>query len=363
MKRGILFIALCCLMPALVWSANENLKYVDASGLTLVGKAMPTPANVYHRVDVEKYGNMPKRVKTLFTYPAGLAVSFKTNSSTVVARWTTAGKRVMGNMTPIAQRGLDLYMYDDEGWMPVGEGVPTAGKTQHESRLVKALKPGEHRFLLYLPLFDEITSLEIGVDSASVITADSSPFRHRVLMYGSSILHGACASRAGLAYPARMARNTGINFVNFGLSGSGKMEPAVADMLKDVEADAFVLDCMPNPSPEEITERTHYLVKTISEHHPGVPIIMIETFMREDGYSDQQMHERCVRQSEAFIAQYEQLKKEGVKDLYLIRDNHAIGTDHEGTIDGTHPNDLGFDRLVQQYQPQIMKILKRYGIR
>ncbi|OUN72689.1 SGNH/GDSL hydrolase family protein [Barnesiella sp. An55] len=363
MKRGILFIALCCLMPLLVWPANKNLKYVEASSLTLVGKAMPTPANVYHRVDVEKYSDMPKHVKNLFTYSAGLAVSFKTNSPTVVARWTTEGKRVMGNMTPIAQRGLDLYMYSDDGWMPVGVGTPTAGKTEHECCLVKNLKSGEHRFLLYLPLFDEITSLEIGVDSAAVITAEPSPFRHTILIYGSSILHGASASRAGLAYPARMARNTGFNFVNFGLSGSGKMEPAVANMLKDVRADAFVLDCMPNPLPEEITERTQYLVKTIREHHPGVPIILVETFMREDGYSDQQMHERCIRQSEAFIEQYELLKKEGVKDIYLIRDNHAIGTDHEGSIDGTHPNDLGFDRLVRQYQPQIMKILKRYGIR
>lgn len=363
MKRGILFIALCCLMPALVWSANENLKYVDASGLTLVGKAMPTPANVYHRVDVEKYGNMPKRVKTLFTYPAGLSICFKTNSSKVVARWTTRSKGVMGNMTPIAHRGLDLYMYSDEGWISAGVGTPAAGKTQHESRLVANLKPGEHRFLLYLPLFDELTSLEIGVDSASVITADSSPFRHRVLIYGSSILHGACASRAGLAYPARMARNTGINFINFGLSGSGKMEATVADMIKDVEADAFVLDCMPNPSPEEITERTQYLVKTIRKHHPGVPVIMIETYMREGGYSDQQVYDRCTRQGKAFVEQYELLKKQGVEDLYLIRDNRAIGTDHEGSSDGIHPNDLGFDRLVEQYQPQIMKILKRYGIR
>ena len=50
------------------------------------------------------------------------------------------------------------------------------------------------------------------------------------------------------------------------------------------------------------------------------------------------------------MKQYELLKKQGIKDLYLIRDNHAIGTDHEGSVDGTHPNDLGFDRMVEQYQ-------------
>lgn len=70
---------------------------------------------------------------------------------------------------------------------------------------------------------------------------------------------------------------------------------------------------------------------------------------------------RLYRQGEAFVKQYELLKKQGIKDLYLIRDNHAIGTDHEGSVDGTHPNDLGFDRMVEQYQPQIMRILKKYG--
>ena len=145
--------------------------------------------------------------------------------------------------------------------------------------------------------------------------------------------------------------------------GQPGFHTSVADMLKDIDADAFILDCMPNPSPEEITERTQYLVNTIRKYHQGTPIIMIETYMRENGYSDQAVHDRCTRQGEAFVKQYELLKKQGIKDLYLIRDNHAIGTDHEGSVDGTHPNDLGFDRMVEQYQPQIMRILKKYGIK
>ena len=310
-------IAALCMISAFILPINAELKYVDASRLTLIGKVMPTPENVYHRVDTVKYNDMPFQVKRLFTHSAGLVVSFKTNSPTVAARWTTKGKGVMGNVTPICDRGLDLYMNDGGKWIPVGAGTPSAGKA----------------------------------------------FRHTVLMYGSSILHGACASRSGLAYPARMSRNTGINFVNYGLSGNGKMEAAVADMLKDIDADAFILDCMPNPSPKEITERTQYLVNTIRKYHQGTPIIMIETYMRENGYSDQAVHDRCTRQGEAFVKQYELLKKQGIKDLYLIRDNHAIGTDHEGSVDGTHPNDLGFDRMVEQYQPQIMRILKKYGIK
>lgn len=361
MKRKILFIALF-LIPVMAWPANEELKYVDAQHLTLVGKVMPTPANVYHRVDTLKYGNMPGAVKRLFTYSAGLAVCFKTNSTNVTARWVTRNKGVMGNMTPIAQRGLDLYIYTDGQWIPAGVGTPIAGKTHLECRIAQHVKPEEHQFMLYLPLFEELLSLEIGVDSAATIEAIPSPFRHTVLVYGSSILHGACASRSGLTYPARLSRSTDINFINYGVSGNGKMEASVADMLKDIEADAFVLDCMPNPSPEEITERTPYFVNTLRKYHPGVPIIMIESYMREKGYSDQQVYDRCRRQSQAFIEQYELLKKQGVPDLYLIRDQQAIGTDHEGSLDGVHPNDVGFERMAKQYGPQLMEILKKYGI-
>ena len=123
-------IAVLCLISAFILPINAELKYVDASRLTLIGKVMPTPENVYHRVDT-----------------AGLVVSFKTNSPTVAARWTTKGKGVMGNVTPICDRGLDLYMNDGGKWIPVGAGTPSAGKAEQERVITKNLKPGVHRFL------------------------------------------------------------------------------------------------------------------------------------------------------------------------------------------------------------------------
>ena len=63
-------------------------------------------------------------------------------------------------------------------------------------------------------------------------------------------------------------------------------------------------------------------------------------------------------QNEAITAQMEVLRKKGVKNLYFIKEDHFLGTDHEGTVDGTHPNDLGFDRMLTKYKPAIGKILK-----
>ena len=132
------------MISAFILPINAELKYVDAFRLTLIGKVMPTPENVYHRVDTVKYNDMPFQVKRLFTHSAGLVVSFKTNSPTVAARWTTKGKGVMGNVTPICDRGLDLYMNDGGKWIPVGAGTPSAGKAEQERVITKNLKPGVH---------------------------------------------------------------------------------------------------------------------------------------------------------------------------------------------------------------------------
>mgnify|MGYP000603777323 CR=1 FL=1 len=61
-------IAVLCLISAFILPINAELKYVDASRLTLIGKVMPTPENVYHRVDTGKYNDMPFQVKRLFTH-------------------------------------------------------------------------------------------------------------------------------------------------------------------------------------------------------------------------------------------------------------------------------------------------------
>lgn len=54
-------------------------------------------------------------------------------------------------------------------------------------------------------------------------------------------------------------------------------------MIADIEADAFILDCAPNPSPEEITERTASFINTIRGKHPTTPIIIIQGIIREAG--------------------------------------------------------------------------------
>src|SRR5690606_41287240 len=116
-------------------------------------------------------------------------------------------------------------------------------------------------------------------------------------------------------------------------------------------------DCVPNSSPAQLTARTADLVKTIRASHPGVPIIAIQSIVREGGNFNRSIAERVAAQNANFKYEIDQLQKE-VDDLYLITADGLLGDDHEATTDGTHPNDLGFDRMLQKIQPAVRKILK-----
>jgi len=222
------------------------------------------------------------------------------------------------------------------------------------------MKAGKKECLLFLPTYDETLSLSIGVDKDANLRLGEYPFKKNVVIYGSSIVQGASASRPGLAYPARLSRETGYNFINLGFSGNAKMEKSVVDMIASMRMDAIVLDCVPNPSPEEVLARTPYLITTIRKFHPGIPIIAIQSVAWEKGNFDTVVAARVALKNHYFEQEVKKMQKTD-KDLYFISADGLLGDDQEGTTDGIHPNDLGFDRMLQKIRPKVSIIIRRYG--
>ncbi len=359
MKKFLLISIFLFVMCQFVQAQTKKINYISADKLTLVGKVFNTP-NPYHRVDTMMFNSMPSNVKQRFICSAGIAISFKTNSKNIYAKWTSGSLWLSPNITPVNTRGLDLYIKKDGKWQFASVARPNMVSEITNTTIIANLTGEMIECLLYLPTYSEVLDLSVGVDNKAIIVEGSKPFEKTVVIYGSSIAQGASASRSGMAYPARMSRATGINFVNMGTSGLGNMQPEVVAMLTTIKADAFILDCVPNCMPEEITERTNCTVTEIRKHHPNVPIIMVQSIIREYSHFNQVFSERMKMQNDNFEIEYNKLKEEGVNDLYFIAEGNFLGTDHEGTTDGTHPNDLGFDRMISVIQPQIIKILKKY---
>ena len=355
-KIAILFM-FSILLINIFAQGKKGIIYYSAEDFLTVGKIMKT-AKPYHRIDTLVYTDFPARVNQRVSQSAGLAISFKTNSSTIYAKWCTNNDFSSAAMTPIAYRGLDLYIKDGDKWVYAGVARPRDKSKCTSTRIVHNMNNKEKECLLYLPLYDEMKNLSIGIEDGASISVGENPFQKRILIYGSSIAQGAAASRPGIAYPARLSRMTGLNFLNLGMGGSAKMEKEVADMIADINADAFILDCVPNSFPNEIRERTGYLVNTIRDAHPEAPIIIMQSVIRESSSFNQATSEKVKLQNQYIYEEFLKLEQNGIKNLHFITSEDFLGSDHEGSVDGTHPNDLGFDRMIQVIKPKIMEILK-----
>jgi hypothetical protein len=337
---------------------TDSIVYTDASTLYMSGKLFNT-TNPYQRIDTAKYPALPAPVKRLLTHSAGLAICFTSNSTSISAKWCINKPLTYSNMTTINSQGLNLYVQKNGKWQFAGVAKPDKKKCT-EFVIVENMEKGEKKFMLYLPTYNELNSLEIGVERGSTIKSMPDVYKKRIAVYGSSVTQGASASRSGLAYPAMLSRHLGYDFINIGMSGSAKMEPAVVAMVNDVEADAYLLDCIPNASVQQIKDRTLNMVMAVQKAHPGKPIILLNSISREQGFVDLKMGATVVAQNKAADSIANILLKRHTKDFYFIDVKAFFGDDHEASTDYAHPNDLGSYRFVQKLEPIVAGILKKY---
>jgi hypothetical protein len=161
---------------------------------------------------------------------------------------------------------------------------------------------------------------------------------------------------------ARMSRNLGIDFVNFSYSGQGKMEPESAEVLANCKTDAIICYCFGNTTAKQIEERVDAFAERVVKAHPDKAIIFLPPFLNGKNHLDLVKRERAIAKRATLKRKMAVLTKK-YKNLYYIDIPDACGTDNEASIDNSHPNDLGFDRILNAYGPEIAKILKKYGIK
>ena len=363
MKKSLLTL-LACIVALGAMAQTPALKFVDAATLNIIGQAEPT-GKPYDRINTEVH-KVPENCVTYCGFSTGLAVLFTTDSPTITARWTTSQYMPGVNMSAITQKGLDLYIRDGEEWVFAGVGRPTItpeARDKHEYNIIANAPTEVKECLLYLPIWDRVESLEIGITEGSTIAPLENPFRHKIIVHGSSITHGASSSRSGMTYPALMERRTGLYMINLGYSGMSTLQEEFAHYLAQVEdADAFLFDTFSNPSAEVIEERFDKFVDIIRAKHPTTPLIFTQTIRRDTrNYNSKTEDFESRKQAMAEKKVRERMQRD--ENIYFLDSEGWIGYDHLGTADGTHPTDLGFMRMVEHMEPQIVNILKKYGIK
>jgi hypothetical protein len=346
--------AVCCLA---VSAAPKDLRFVDGENLTLINKTIETPDR-YTRVDTTQYDGFTNyQRRELTQHSCGLALCFKTNSSSVYARPTYRLHKKLATQTGVNSEGFCLYIKKNGKWKYAGAN--TVGKDGNVS-LVTDMAPGEKECILYLPNLSVLDKVEIGVDRNASLEAMPNPFRHKIVVFGSSFTHGVGCSRPGMSYPMQLERATGLHVCDFGMSGNSKLQQSYARVLADTEADAFLFDAFSNPSVKEIEERFVPFVKTIREKHPTTPLIFMQTIYRD--YRNFNTKKDRYEQAKMNIA--EKMVKEAMKtdpNIFWIVPN--VNDGNETSADGIHPNDYGYTLWMESIRPQLTKILSRRGIK
>ena len=324
----------------------ENAIFYGREYFTLEGTTIPDSLkqHPYDRLPLSYKDKVRGPVWSLSQSSAGISVNFRSNSTSVSVKWEVLTNHDMNHMAATGNKGVDLYIKTGNTWQFVNTGRPET--KQNKALLISNLPVEMREYKMYMPLYDGVISLEIGIDSLSIIEKAKKDDRKPIVFYGTSITQGACASRPGMAYINILSRKLDVPCINYGFSGNGRMETPLVEVISNIDARFYVIDGTGNMKPEEIHENAIPLVEMIRSKHPSTPIIFIDGPLSQKSYFDMVERKKIDEKNDMLKSEYEKMIKNGVKDVYYFTSKDIEGIDHEGTVDGIHYTDLGFMRFA-----------------
>lgn len=317
----------------------------------------------YARLPLSLKNEVREPVWNLGQDAAGVYVDFKTNASSIVVKYKVNGGLNMPHMPSTGVSGLDLYAKSSNSnqwnWITGNYSFKDTISYTFQNYVTEP----NSTYRLYLPLYNSVEWMELGIGEN-----DQIEFLHQktkpIIVYGTSIAQGACASRPGLGWTNWMGRNFDEEVVNLAFSGNGRLEQPILDLIKKEDASVFILDCVPNlgitaeRTEEKLIGLIVNAVKTIRSEHPNTPIVIaahsssqvpgVLNKKNTDGYNlSSAIAEKTVKE----------LQNNGDKNLYWLT-SKEIGLDNSSTVDYAHPNDLGMEKIAAAYTKLLQKIIK-----
>ena len=216
---------------------------------------------------------------------------------------------------------------------------------------------------VFLPLYGPVEILGVGVDEDAEF-ASPTPFAlaRPVVFYGTSITQGGCASRPGLSYQGMLNRTLNVSYANFGFSGKGSCEKEVAVALAQIEACCFVLDVGQNNGVPDLRARFVPFLNILREAQPETPVLVTTPiFYNAELWSEG--HRRTVEEKREIVRSAVRARQNaGDRRVFLLEAEDYLGPDFtDGSVDGGHPNDLGFARMAAGMAPRLAEILGLEG--
>jgi lysophospholipase L1-like esterase len=136
------------------------------------------------------------------------------------------------------------------------------------------------------------------------------------------------------------------------------MELELARLMAELDPSLYVIDCLPNMEPAQVTERAVPFVKILRQARPETPIVLVENIAYQGSPYLPSRYEGYTSKNAALRQAFQQMIEAGIQGLFYLPCENLLGTDQEATVDGTHPTDLGFMRMADALEPILRQALR-----
>ena len=367
-------------------------------GAEVHGSGWESLAGRFVRLEDSAEGLVRKPVWDLSRNSAGLSLVFRSNTRRLELSFDVFGWKGMNHMPATGVSGVDLFAYKPDGeelwcaakFMPQFKEeyieVPATGSqtataqtssaqtssttSSAQARKVRVTRVAysfeqidyeegceEYEWHLYLPLYNTVENFRMAVEEGCRLEWVPRDERQPIVVYGTSIAQGACATRPGMAWTNLVERELRYPVVNLGFSGNGKLEAELFALLDQIDAGVYIIDCLPNIKvTDNFEEKLEAGIKLLREHH-SCPILVVD----HSGHTNDRTNlSRCFpdelnRRQAALV---KRLRKEGIKQLYYLTRNE-IAWDKDSMVEGIHPNDRGMMQQAEAVCGKLRQIDRR----
>ena len=354
-------------------------------GAEVHGSGWESLAGRFVRLEDSAEGLVRKPVWDLSRNSAGLSLVFRSNTRRLELSFDVFGWKGMNHMPATGVSGVDLFAYKPDGeelwcaakFMPQfkEEYIEVPAQTSStpstaQARKVRVTRVAysfeqidyeegceEYEWHLYLPLYNTVENFRMAVEEGCRLEWVPRDERQPIVVYGTSIAQGACATRPGMAWTNLVERELRYPVVNLGFSGNGKLEAELFALLDQIDAGVYIIDCLPNIKvTDNFEEKLEAGIKLLREHH-SCPILVVD----HSGHTNDRTNlSRCFpdelnRRQAALV---KRLRKEGIKQLYYLTRNE-IAWDKDSMVEGIHPNDRGMMQQAEAVCGKLRQIDRR----
>ena len=343
---------------------NETLDGVDwysadSEPMELSGFYWRKPGEPFRRIPLD--ASISEGVDYLAWHTSGGILRFRTNSPEIRVHAIIDHNDRMNHMATTGSMGFDLYHGSGTAKYYAGTARFDQTKDEYNVSLLKLESWNEMReYTLHFPLYAGLKYVRIGLTEGAGMEAPS-PWKdpRPIVVYGTSIQQGGCASRPGMSHTNQMCRLLNRPFLNLAFSGSGKGEPQMAELIADIRNPAmFVLDYDANANVEGLDATLPTFIEILRKKHPVTPILLVSRLLYENEFLQSQYTEERLGFTRIHLRELNRRREMGDLNIHFLDGTALYGPDpSECTVDGCHATDLGFYQIAHRMAPVIERIL------